>query len=71
MNETTQPDLIPMDRTTTTLTVRGSDLDRAERQLRDIGAVLLAVSVKGSTYTIKISLPPGATIEQAPSRGQR
>jgi hypothetical protein len=50
-----QPDLIPPDPTTSTLTVSGSDLARTEQRLRDLGAVVLGFSVKGSTYTTSTS----------------
>jgi hypothetical protein len=59
-----QPDLIPPDPTTSTLTVAGADLERTERHLREIGAVLLGFSVRGSTYTLNVIMPPGEMIEQ-------
>jgi hypothetical protein len=60
-----QPDLIPTERTTTTLPVKGSDLERTEKRLLDIGAVLLGFSVKGSIHTLTIILPPGELLAEA------
>ena len=58
-----QPDLFEPDRSISTITVAGADLERTEQRLGDIGAVLLSFSVKGATYTLTVILPPGEMIE--------
>jgi hypothetical protein len=59
----TQPDLIPPEHTTTKITVAGADLAATEERLKDMGAVLMGFSVKGSNYTLSVILPPGEMIE--------
>jgi len=62
MNQPEQPELIPTRRTVATITVAGADMATTEKHLRDIGAVLLGFSVKGGTYTLQVSLPPGVAM---------
>jgi hypothetical protein len=65
MKQPDQPDLPLPEPTTTTLTVKGEDLERTEQRLRDLGAVILGFSVKGSIYTLTIILPPGELLAEA------
>lgn len=57
-----QPDLLTTRRTTTTLTVAGTDLERATERIRELGGSVLGFSVKRATYTLKVILPPGRTL---------
>lgn len=53
-----QPDLFQAERTSTTITVTGSDLGRTVQRLRELGAMILSFQVKGGTYTLTVILPP-------------
>jgi hypothetical protein len=59
-----QPDLIPMERTTANVTVTEDQLAATANRLRALGAVILGFSVKGSSYTLSVILPPGEVLEQ-------
>ena len=62
MKQPTQPDLFPRERTPTKLTMAGADLERTAARVRELGGVILGISVKGATYTLKVVLPPGETL---------
>ena len=62
MSTPSQLELIPTRRTVATLTVAGADMATIEKHLHDIGAVLLGFSVKGATYKLQVSLPPGVAM---------
>ena len=61
MNQPSQPELIPSERPATTITVAGADLERTAARVRELGGVILGISEKGATYTLKLVLPPGET----------
>jgi hypothetical protein len=64
MSKPIQPELLPPDRTTSTIVISGPDLAGTEQRLRAMGAVILGFSVKGSTYALSVILPPRHSIEQ-------
>lgn len=63
--EAKQLDLLPIRRTTTTITVAGADLDRTIERLGDLRAVILAINIKGATYTLNVMLPPEELLAEA------
>jgi hypothetical protein len=67
----TQPDLFPEPSSScASITVQGMELGTATKRLRELGAVVLGFSVKGSTYTIDVILPDGMTLADAINRGE-
>jgi hypothetical protein len=63
MKQPTQPELIPPERKTTTISVNGCDMERAERELLTASAVILSANVRGASYTLTLILPPGKMFE--------
>lgn len=63
-----QPNLLNAERRTTAIVVlTDTDLDRTIEGLRDLGAVILSLNVKGATYTLSVTLPPGEVAIREPT----
>ena len=62
MSTPSQLELIPTRRPVATITVAGAEMATIEKHLHDIGAVLLGFSVKGATYKLQVTLPPGMVL---------
>ncbi len=54
----------------TTITVNRTALPRTLARLQALGAVMLGFSVRGSTYTLNVVLPPAGELERAIEEGE-